>query len=89
LIFHTHTHTHLLLLLLLLSLPQCDVVLAARRPADLQASQAEVTAAQQPSAKSLCVVTDVTKRADVLALHAEAEAKVGLVDIWVNCAGVM
>jgi len=66
---------------------QCNIVLAARRPADLAASQAQVKAAS--STKSLCVCCDVTKRADVLAVVSEAEAKIGPIDIWVNNAGVM
>lgn len=67
----------------------CDVTLAARRKEELVASQAEVQAAGGDTCKSLCVVTDVTQRASVLALVAAAEEAFGTTDIIVNCAGVM
>lgn len=61
------------------------VALAARREHTLL----EVQTSLQEGAKSIVVVTDVVDRDQVQALVARAEAELGPVDVFVNCAGVM
>ena len=56
-----------------------NLVLAARRRKELQA------VAQEVSGRS--VVTDVTRREDVIRLRDEALRAFGVVDVWVNNAG--
>ena len=63
--------------------------MAARSVANLNETWTAVRAASEPSAKSLCVITDVTVRAQVVALMTAAKGAFGKVDILVNCAGVM
>ncbi|HEX8793895.1 MAG TPA: SDR family NAD(P)-dependent oxidoreductase [Polyangiaceae bacterium] len=58
-----------------------SLVLAARRPAELESVAASTGAA------SAVVVTDVTRRADVQALAKAAIDRFGHVDVWVNNAG--
>ena len=58
-----------------------SVVLAARREDALKAIAA------QCGDNALAVVTDVTKRADVLRLAQEALRRFGRIDVWVNNAG--
>ena len=58
-----------------------SVVLVARREAELRAVAAEC------GAQALVVVGDVTKRADHERALAEAVARFGRVDVWVNNAG--
>ncbi len=57
------------------------VVLAARRPAELE------EAARASGEGALAVVTDVTVRAQVDALASAAIARFGHVDVWINNAG--
>lgn len=57
------------------------VVLAARRARELQ------IVAQEIGAHAFPVVTDVTQRAQVVALRDAAIEKFGHVDVWVNNAG--
>jgi NADP-dependent 3-hydroxy acid dehydrogenase YdfG len=59
----------------------CNVVLAARRKAELDKIAAEI------GDHALAVVTDVTKRSDVDALFKAALDRFGRVDVWVNNAG--
>ena len=61
------------------------LVLAARRPAELDAVAADVKAAG--ASATLVVPTDVTRRADIDALAAAAIEKFGGFDVWINNAG--
>jgi short-subunit dehydrogenase len=62
-----------------------QLVLAARRPAELQSIAKDAERAGSPSA--IAVQTDVTKRADVDALAAAAIERFGGFDVWINNAG--
>lgn len=68
-----------------LSKEGANVVLAARNEEKL----AKVATDIGLEARTLCVKTDVTKRADMEALAERAKATFGSVDIYVNNAGVM
>jgi short-subunit dehydrogenase len=57
------------------------VVLAARREAELKQTAVEC------GARALPVITDVTRRADIERLCAEALRAFGRVDVWINNAG--
>jgi len=59
-----------------------NVVLAARRPRDLE------TVASQSGGHSLAVVTDVTRRADLENLLQETLEAFGRLDVWINNAGL-
>ena len=58
-----------------------SVVLAARRPAQLEEVRARC------GDKALAVVADVTKRSDVQRIFDQAIAKFGRVDVWINNVG--
>jgi short-subunit dehydrogenase len=62
-----------------------NVVLAARRTAELEKVAAEVTAA---GGKALVVTTDVADPVQVERLAAEAIGRFGRIDVWINNAGV-
>lgn len=64
----------------------CLVALAARRLDVIQATAEKIIA---EGGRAIAVATDVTVRAEMKALAAAAEAKLGPVDILVNAAGVM
>ena len=61
------------------------LVLAARRPAELERVAAEATRAGSPGV--LVVPTDVTRRDEVEALSERAIAAFGAYDVWINNAG--
>ena len=61
------------------------LVLAARRPAELERVAAEATRAGSPGV--LAVPTDVTRRDEVEALSERAIAAFGAYDVWINNAG--
>jgi len=58
-----------------------EVVLAARRQAELEA------AAARSGSEALAVVTDATRRADMERLRDAALERFGRIDVWVNNAG--
>jgi short-subunit dehydrogenase len=62
-----------------------NVVLAARRPAELESAAAEARAA---GGQALPVPTDVSDPAAMARLAEAAEVRFGLIDIWINNAGV-
>src|SRR4051812_27050307 len=61
------------------------LVLAARRPAELERVAAD--AASAGAAATLSVPTDVTRRNDVEALRDAAVERFGGFDVWINNAG--
>ena len=64
---------------------RANVVLAARRTAVLEEVAAQVRSA---GGNALVVTTDVANPADVERLGAEAVARFGRIDVWINNAGV-
>src|SRR4051812_22003169 len=62
------------------------VVLAARAETPLRAAAAECEAL---GAEALAVPTDVRHEAEVRALARRAVERLGRIDVWVNCAGVI
>jgi len=62
-----------------------QLVLAARRTADLERVAADAERSGSP--KAIAVPADVTRRADVEALRHAAVAQFGGFDVWVNNAG--
>jgi 3-oxoacyl-[acyl-carrier protein] reductase len=65
---------------------------AAVAAADLNLATAEATvaviAAAEPAARATAIALDVTSEAGVRASVAEAERRLGAVDVLVNCAGI-
>lgn len=64
---------------------RANVVLAARRTGELEKVAAEATAA---GGKALVVTTDVSVPEQVERLAAQAVARFGRIDVWINNAGV-
>jgi NADP-dependent 3-hydroxy acid dehydrogenase YdfG len=62
-----------------------NVVLAARRTAELEAVAAE---ARQAGGRALVVTTDVSDPAQMARLAQAAEREFGRIDVWINDAGV-
>lgn len=62
-----------------------QLVLAARRPKELQVAAADAEAAGAP--RAVAVQTDVTQRAEVEALRDAAISAFGGFDVWINNAG--
>ena len=69
-----------------LSREGCHIALAARRADALESVKRRLVVRE---GKVICKPTDVTDRAQVLALVKAAETELGPIDIVVSCAGVM